>query len=315
MLAAQPFEASEPAMLRYQANALLFFAAFCWGIGNVAQKTVLDDLGPMVAMGLRSLIAALVIAPLVWREAKASSLRSDEFWQALARVSVVFVLALATQQSAYGGTSVTNASFLVNTTVVFTPVLAWLMMRERADLVLVPSIGLAISGILLMGGGLYALRWGDAMCIVSALLYSIWIVLVADAMRKFERPFAIAGCQFALAAIVGISSGLAIEGVSVQALGGAAPELAVLGIVSTGIPYTLQAIAQRHTPPSHAAIIMSAESIFGAAAAAIFLSEQMGVMNGIGAMMIMASIGLIQLPARSWPGKRAARLAHPTYDA
>lgn len=296
-------------MTRLHANALLFLAAFCWGAGNVAQKTVLDDLGPILAMGLRGAIALIVIAPLLWREARASAPPTAGQWWALAQVSVVFLLALASQQLAYGGTSVTNASFLVNTTVVFTPVLAWLMVREHPDLVLVPSVGLAICGILLMSGGMGALGWGDATCVVSAVLYSAWIVLVANVAREFDRPLTIAACQFGLAAIVGTTFGLAYENVSLQALKAAAPELAMLGVISTGLAYTVQAAAQRYTSPSHAAIIMAAESIFGAAAASMFLGEQMGLARGFGATLILASIVLVQLPARFVFGKRLAELA------
>ena len=250
-------------------------------------------------MGLRSMIAVVVIAPLLWREAKVFAPPTGKQWWALTQVSVSFVLALGFQQLAYGGTTVTNASFLVNTTVVFTPVFAWLMVRERPDLVLAPSIGLAVCGILLMSGGLSALRWGDATCLVSAVLYSVWIVFVANAARKFDRPFTIAGCQFCLAAIVGTTFGLVYERVSLQALEAAAPELAMLGVISTGVAFTLQAVAQRYTSPSHAAIIMSAESIFGAVAAAMLLGEQISLANGIGATMILGSIVLVQLPARS----------------
>lgn len=296
-------------MTRLHANALLFLAAFCWGAGNVAQKTVLEDVGPILAMGMRGLIAFVVIAPLIWREAKPLARPTDKQWRGLAQVSVFFVLALASQQLAYGGTTVTNASFLVNTTVVFTPVLAWLIVKEQPDLVLVPSVGLAVCGILLMSGGLGALRWGDATCVVSAVLYSVWIVLVASVAREFDRPLTIAGCQFCLAGVVGIIFGLLYEEVSLPALASAAPELAMLGVISTGLAYTLQAVAQRYTSPSHAAIIMSAESIFGAAAASMVLGEQLSFLNAIGAMVILASIALVQLPARYFIHKRSVIVA------
>ena len=283
-------------MTRFGANLMLFFAAFCWGAGNVAQKTVLDDLGPMLAMGLRSLIALAFIMPLVVREAKSSRPITDGQWRELALVSVFFCLALFFQQFAYGGTSVTNASFLVNTTVVFTPILAFAMMGERPGLLVLPAVALALAGVALMGGGLTVLQWGDICCIVSAILYSVWIVLVARVARTMERPFAIAACQFGFAAVVGTVFGLACETISLAALTRAAPELLILGVVSTGIAYSLQAIAQRWTPPSDAAVVMSAESVFGAATAAILLGEQLSPAGTLGAVLILAAILLIQVP-------------------
>jgi drug/metabolite transporter (DMT)-like permease len=283
-------------MTRLHANLLLLIAALCWGTGNVAQKTVLDDLGPMLAMGLRSLVALIVVAPLLWREASAVAPLTDKQWRSLAAVSAFFVLALAVQQLAYGGTTVTNASFLVNTTILFTPAIAWLMVREHPGILLAPAVGFAVCGILLMGGGLNALRWGDVTCLVSAALYSVWIVLVAQVACQIDRPFAIAGCQFGLAAIVGTLCGLVFEKVSFQALAGAAPEIAMLGVISTGAAFTLQAVAQRYTPASHAAIIMGAESVFGAITASILLGEELSLRSAVGAGMILAAIILIQLP-------------------
>ena len=282
-------------MTRLRANALLLLAALCWGAGNVAQKTVLEDLGPLLAFGLRSLIGLIVIFPMLWREAAAQKSLTNKQWGDLACVSVFFCAALAFQQISFAGTSVTNASFLVNTTVVFTPILAWLIIRERPGLILLPSISLVVCGLLLMAGGLGGMQWGDVTCIVSAILYSAWIVLIAQLTRELNRPFTLAACQFGLAALVGTVFGLACEKVSVHALKEAAPELAMLGVLSTGVAFTLQTIAQRFTPPTHAAIVMSAESVFGAAAAWALLSEQLSLIGGMGAALILSAVLLIQL--------------------
>ena len=287
-------------MTRLRANALLALAALFWGTGNVAQKTVLEDLGPFMTFGLRCSIAAVVIAPLVRREARASSRLSDRGWRAIAEASCFFCLALGFQQYAYGGTSVTNASFLVNTTVVFTPILAWIMMRERLDAMTWPCIAMVLAGVFMMGRAWTGLGWGDACCLASALLYSAWIVLVARASRLQERPFALAASQFGLAAVVGVTIGLGTEGCSLRALSGAAPELLILGLLSTAAAFTLQALAQAATPATDAAIVMSGESIFGAVTAALLLDERPSALAVLGAALILVAILLVQLPAL-WP--------------
>ena len=284
-------------MTRLQANALLTLAALLWGAGNVAQKTVLDDLGPFTAVGLRCSIGLAVIAPLVRREASRSTPISFAGWIAIAKASAFFCFALAVQQIGYGGTSVTNASFLINSTVVITPVLAWSMLRERPDALAWPCIAMVLVGVIMMGGAWSGLGWGDACCLMSAALYSVWIVLVAEACRLHDRPFALAACQFAFGASVGVVIGCCSEGCSLAALSGAAPELLVLGVLSTGAAFTLQAMAQRSTPATDAALVMSAESVFGAFAAALALEERLTLVAGLGAALISAAILLVQLPA------------------
>jgi drug/metabolite transporter (DMT)-like permease len=304
-------------MSRLEANALLLLAAFFWGSGNVAQKTVLEDIGPMLAIGLRSLIGFLVVLPFMFREARSTPRLSEGEYREIALVSSLFVAALGFQQLAYAGTTVTNASFLVNSTVVLTPLFAWLLMREMPNLIVLPAIVLAMIGVALMGGGLNALRWGDVLCLVSAGLYAVWIVLLARLMRTIERPLTVAALQFLLSAIVGLPLGLALEKISVTALVQAAPDLAVLGILSTGAAFSIQAVAQRWTPPSDAAIVMSAESVFGAAAAAIALGERLSAPGTIGAALILSAILLIQvpLPRRTFATRmrRVVTLSHQTF--
>ena len=281
---------------RLQANSMLMLAALFWGVGNVSQKTVLEDLGPLLTIGLRCLIALAVIAPLFWRERRSATGMSKQHWQGAAMAAVFFALAVTFLQMAYGGTSVTNASFLVNTTVVFTPLFAWLLLRERPGWFTWPAIAMALGGALLMSEGWRGLAWGDALCLVAAVLYSVWMVLLAQISRSADRPLTLAAAQFGCTAIAGTMAGLAIEPVSWQALASAVPELLVLGVFATGVAYTLQTVAQKATPPTDAAIITSGESIFGAVAAAALLGERMTTTTGAGAALILIAIVLVQLP-------------------
>lgn len=286
-------------MSRSRANLLLLLTALLWGFGNVAQKTVLDDLGPTLTFGLRSLIGLLVIAPFVFREARRSPKLDRSVRRGMAAAAAFFCLGLAVQQRGYAGTTVTNASFFVNTMVVFTPAFAWLLVGERPRLVTLPAIGAVTMGVLLMGGGLDGLGLGDAACLVSAVFFALWIACVASVARTSDRPFTLAACQFGFAGVLGTGLGVVFEPPTAQALAGAAPELVVLGVFSTGIAFTLQAMAQRATPTTDAAIVMSAESVFGAAAAALILGERVTPTMSVGAGLILTAILVVQLPRRA----------------
>ena len=233
-------------MTRAKANTLLMVTAVLWGVGNVAQKTILAGLGPFTSFGLRCAIAVVVIAPLVLRESRRGPRMTGAGCQAIAGAAVFFTLALGFQQVAYGGTSVTNASFLVNT-VVFTPILATVVLWQRFNATTWLAVALVLTGVALMGEAWSGLCWGDVCCFVSAVFYAVWIIVVAQAAALQDRPFALAIAQFGLAALLGITIGALTEPVSVPALGGAAPELLVLGVLSTAVAFTLQAMAQGST--------------------------------------------------------------------
>lgn len=86
-------------------------------------------------------------------------------------------------------------------------------------------------------------------------------------------------------------------------LRGALPELLLLGVVSTGCAYLLQAVAQCHTTASEASVIVSAEALFGAICAFILLGETLSAQGFIGACLIFGGVLAVQIQL---PEKRRA---------
>ena len=65
--------------------------------------------------------------------------------------------------------------------------------------------------------------------------------------------------------------------------------------LSVGVAYTLQVVGQKHAKPSHAAIIMSLESVFAAIGGAILLHENLGFRGYIGCSLMLAGMVVTQL--------------------
>jgi drug/metabolite transporter (DMT)-like permease len=233
--------------------ALIIAAAF-WGFGNIPQKTVLDHMGPIYATMLRCTIAALVVLPFVLAE---HGRPTRPGWaRSVFGVALTFTAALSVQQVAYLNATVVNASFLVNTATVLTPLIAWLHFGETTGPFGIVAAFLTLVGIGLMADGVAgftALNAGDIACLVSAVFYAFWMVLQA------------------------------------------APELMVLGVVSTAGAFGLQTVAQRYVPASKAAVLVSGESIFGAIGACTVLAERPPITVCLGAALIFASILLVTI--------------------
>ncbi len=286
-------------MSRLQANLLLLVAAAVWGGGNVAQKTILRDIDAFSAAGLRSLIGGLLVAPLllVFKE---SRMARKGWWHSLFKVSSLFMLALIVQQAAYFDSSVTNASFLVNTDVVITPLFAWLLMGTRPTASIYLSVSLMFAGLFLMSGGtLSGGRSGDLLALLSAAIYALWMVELERHMRFHGCPIATSVAQFLMTALVALPLGVLGGTMTPGSLYGAAPELVVLGVFSTGLGFGLMTAAQRFTTASHTAIIVGAECLFGAAAAFLFLGERPSAMALLGGLLITAAIAVVALGGRN----------------
>lgn len=294
-------------MSKLTANLLLLFAAALWGFGNVAQKTVLNHLDALSAVGLRCLIGGLLVLPLVLTERRLPA--GAAHFSSLARVVALFAVSIVLQQLCYLGATVTNASFLISTVTVITPLAAWLLIGERPTASLMLAAGATVVGCLFLSGGIAGLSSGDLTALLSAGCYALWTVELGRHMQAHARPFTAAAAQFLVAAALALPLGAMQGNLSVTAAAEAGPELVVLGVFSTAVAFGIQIVALRFTSASHAAVIVSAESVFGAMGAAIFLGEQCSAVGALGAAIILGSILSVAMASRTPAARLPSRTA------
>jgi drug/metabolite transporter (DMT)-like permease len=273
---------------------MLLAAGFFWGSGNVANKTVLDHIGPLTAVGLRCLIATMVILPFAVRECLRTASPPDRSWlRSALLVSLIFAAAAAVQQAAFQRTSVTNAGFLVNTCTILTPVFAWIALGQRPARRMLGAIAATFAGAFLMAGGTLTpgpLNIGDMLCLLSAAFYAAWMVAVGHHAVAGGRPFLTCLLQFALGAALLIGLACLAERPAAAPIRAAIPELVFLGVFATAGAFVLQTLAQKHVSPSSAAVVVSSESLFGAFGAYLLLGERTGILGLTGAALILTGI-------------------------
>ncbi|MER9655793.1 DMT family transporter [Mesorhizobium sp. M0152] len=180
-----------------------------------------------------------------------------------------------------------------------TPLAAWLLTGERLTTAVGLAAGLSLAGALLLTGGIASFSHGDMAVVVSAACYALWTVELGRYMQAHARPFTTMTAKFLGAAAATLPFGLAGGHLSTAAALDAWPQLLVLGLFSTAAAFGMQTIAQRFTSASHAAVIVSAESVFGALGAALFLGERVSPMGAIGAAMMLAAIFYLTLSAEA----------------
>ncbi|HRS22490.1 MAG TPA: EamA family transporter, partial [Clostridia bacterium] len=81
----------------------------------------------------------------------------------------------------------------------------------------------------------------------------------------------------------------------ISGIGQAAIPILYGGLLSVGVAYTLQVVAQKHAKPSHAAIILSMESVFAALGGALLLGENLGGRGYLGCALMFAGMLLTQV--------------------
>jgi len=282
-------------MSRLSANLGLLLAAAIWGGGFVAQSEA-AALGAGWFTGLRYILAFLVVLPIGLVEARRATrpLARGE-WLMLLPLGLAFFSGTILQQWAVAVTSVTHVGFLTGLYVIFVPCLETLLSRRLPHPAIWAAALLALGGTwCLSGGSLTGLNAGDMMTVLSALCFAVQIIVLDRFIRRSGRPVAAALAQSAACVLLGLAVGLVSEPWHGDAVGGAWVEILYAGALSGGVAFLLQAIFQRYTPPSDAAVMLMSESLFAALLAALILGERMNAEGLFGCALLLASLALAQ---------------------
>lgn len=287
-------------MSRGFANVLLLVAALIWGTTFVAQQLGMAGVGPLMFTGVRFLLGALVILPLALREHvrladRGIRLEGSDLLAACG-LGVLLCLGVVMQQIGIAGTSVSNAGFLTALYVPLVPLLGWVIHRQIPHLSLWPAaLGCFVGTFLLSGGTFTSLNTGDLWVIASTLFWAAHVLWVGRIAARKGTPILVAFTQFVVCGLLATGAGLALETTTLTGLQTALPTILYGGLLSVGIGFTLQVVAQRHTRPAEAAILLSSEVLFAALAGALYLGERLAPIQLAGGVLIFACIVGVQV--------------------
>ncbi len=201
------------------------------------------------------------------------------------------------QQAGILTTTAGKAGFITSMYMLLVPVLELLLFRRRHGARVWAAVALGVAGMyLLCVTEGFSLARGDALVCVCALLFAGHILCCGHFAPRAE-PLSLSAIQFAAAALLAALAAAVFERPSWEKIVSALWPILYCGLVSGGIGYTLQMIAQRYTAPTVASLLMSLESVFAVLAGALLLSEHMSGREILGCAVMFAAILLVQLPA------------------
>ena len=300
-------------MTRLRADILLLFVAIVWGSAFVAQKTGMAGLGPFGFVGLRFGLSALAILLFVWREHHRGPPLPPGQRGILLLFSLIFFVSAALQQIGIQTTSVTNAGFLSGLYVIVTPFVAWGLFRRPPGWLIWPACVLALLGVWFLNNGapLNAFHTGDWIVLASTFGFAFHVTMLGWLAQRTQRPLALVFSQNLACFLFGLPIAFIHEGgFTLAALHTALIPILYAGLVSGGIAYTVQAIAQQHTPPADAAIILAAESLFAALFGAWLMHDHLSLLGWAGCGLILLALGLVEAGGLLGPNFLASRRGH-----
>lgn len=279
------------------ADSGLLLVAIVWGFGFVATKNALDSFTPFYLMAVRFTIAFAILAAIFHK--KLRTIQKSDLQGGLV-VGCFLFLAFAFQTVGLQYTSPGKQAFITGTNVVIVPFLFWFLHKTRPD-----WRSFLAAFVCLLGMGLLTLNEslnvniGDALTLGCAVLFAGHIVSNGYYAKKVD-PVILTILQFAFTAIFSLAVALVFEKVPANVTQDGMTSILYLGFFSTCLAFFLQTVCQKYTVSTHAAILLSTESLFGSLFSAWLLSEIFTIKMVIGCAAILIAILIAELkPAKA----------------
>ncbi len=293
-----------------RADVLCLVTALIWGLAFVAQRVGMDYVGPMAFNGIRFALGAAALAPLAMRSLRypppAPFLAGgqDGFpWLGGVIAGGVLFAGATLQQVGLKYTTAGKAGFITGLYVVLVPLLGLFFRQRPARGDMVGAVAAAVGLYFLSVTEEFTLAPGDGLELIGAVFWA-GHVLVIGWLSPRTRALPLAMAQYLVCSGLSLACAFAFEDVTWTGVRGAAWPILYGGLLSVGLAYTLQVVAQRDANPTHAAILLSFETVFAALGGALVLDERLGARGLFGCALMFAGM----LAAQLWPrGARSER--------
>ncbi len=284
---------------------ILLVTAFIWGVAFVAQTVGMESVGVFTFSGVRMLMGALVLLPVILvrdritgakmtSEELAERRRTDK--KALINglvLGLVFCVACNFQQYSLLYSSPGKVAFITAIYIFFVPILG-LFLGKRVPLLTWICVALGAVGLYFLcmnQNDLGNVNIGDALALICAFAYAVHILLI-ERFAPNADGLKLSCVQFFVGGVISSILMFIFEDPSWGALFDAAIPLLYAGVMSCGVAYTLQIIGQKYTESAMASLVMCMESVFAVLAAAILLSDLMSARETVGCIVMFIAIAL-----------------------
>ena len=284
-------------------NILLVLTALIWGCAFVAQSVGMDYVGPFTFNMTRFLIGAIVLLPVIWfmdRQRKTGAEKgAGQKTLIIGGICCGIALTVASTLQQWGilFTTVGKAGFITAMYIVIVPLLG-IFIGKKVRPLIIGCVAIAVVGFyfLCMTESL-RLGLGDFLVLLCAIAFSIHILVIDHFSPKVDGV-KMSAIQFLTAAIISAVPTLLWEQPVFTEILQAWQPVLYAGVMSCGVAYTLQIIAQKNADPTVASLLLSLESVFSVLAGWVLLGQGLSLKELFGCVLIFCAIILAQLPEK-----------------
>lgn len=290
-------------MKRYLGESALLLNTLIWGGTFALIKNALSDISPLLFLGIRFFIAAILLYPFIHYTLKKMDKNT---FIAGSVLGIFYFLGFATQTVGLNFTTATKSGFITGTFVVIIPILQTIIERKKPRWYNIVSIVFVMIGLVFLssrGDNLFQFinelgsdfNIGDFLTLLCAILFAFQVVYVDVFTKKYDyMPMVF--IQLVITGLGGFLGSVILSSVGLEIIKFNLNTNVVFAIVYTSvfasiIATILQLKFQKVVTPTKAGIIYSFEPIMAAVLAFFILGEKISKFGLLGGVFIL--IGLL----------------------
>ena len=286
-----------------RADLIMLLAAAIWGFAFVAQREGMETMGPFLFNAARFFIGSAVLFPLVWYLSKKNKTPTNKETSTkklliAGTIAGLFLfLASSFQQVGIQYTTAGKAGFITGLYIFFVPLIG-IFFGQRTGSGTWLGAFIAVIGLYLLSiNDDFSIARGDLLQLICAVFFAAHILVVGYVAKRMD-PLKLSLIQYIVSGVLSFFIAIAIELITWQMIVDTAIPLLYAGVMSIGVGYTLQVVAQQHAKSSHAAIILGLEGAFAVLGGWLILDENLSTRGLIGCGLMLSGMFLSQLLPR-----------------
>ncbi len=270
-------------------------AAFFWGLTFVSVKDAMRFSSPLLFLGTRFALAALVLLPFCYRSLR----RLDRNgWRDGILLGMFLFGGYAFQTAGLVHTSATRSAFITGLTMILVPPLSVLLLRKKSDLLQMAGVFLAVVGLyVFINPEAGPINRGDFLTIFCTLCFAMQIVLVQRATLR-HKPLDMVMIQLLTTVLLSFSLSPFMEKPFFYWSSRLGLDLLFTSLLATVGCLLIQFTFQRKTSPTRAAVIYATEPLFAALFGFLIFGEHLGATGWLGGSLILAGMVVSELSPR-----------------
>ena len=286
-----------------RADLLMLLAAVIWGFAFVAQREGMETMGPFLFNTARFFIGAVFLFPIVWylskkNKAPTGKETSTKKLIIAGTVAGLFLFTASSfQQVGIQYTTAGKAGFITGLYIFFVPLIGIFLGQKTGSGTWLGAFIAVIGLYLLSVNEDFSIARGDLLQLICAVFFAAHVLVIGYVAKRMD-PLKLSLIQYLVSGVLSFFIAIAIEVITWQMIVDTAIPLLYAGIMSIGVGYTLQVVAQQHAKSSHAAIILGLEGAFAVLGGWLILDENLSTRGLIGCGLMLSGMFLSQLLPR-----------------